>query len=201
MNRHPTLFGEVIWNHSWCRLTRLRMTIGQDQTIDPDHPQVIDQRSTNLGDAPAASSWRLPGRSWWPTATYWWTAPTCWWPVLVPGATGSDVQGTRYGDGRREEEKPGCYDPHAVKERREGKERSGSGVLAWTSERFRAKPCSRGKKTGCGTKFWFWQVNYGKLLEMSSFFSPHIILKVAKQQDTRNKKCQNVGVALNICNT
>jgi len=70
VNRHPTLFGEVIWNHSWRRLTRLRMTIGQDQTTDPDHPQVIDQRSTNLGDVPAASSWRPPGRCWWSTARY-----------------------------------------------------------------------------------------------------------------------------------
>jgi hypothetical protein len=28
--------------------------------------------------------------------------------VLVTGAGGSDVQGNRDGDGRREEEKPGC---------------------------------------------------------------------------------------------
>jgi hypothetical protein len=31
------------------------------------------------------------------------------------------VQGTRDGDGQREEEKPGCDDPHAVKEPREGR--------------------------------------------------------------------------------
>jgi hypothetical protein len=39
-----------------------------------------------------------------------------------------------------------------------------------------------------GTKF-------AELLEMRSFFLPHIILGVGKQQDLRNQICQTVGDA------
>jgi hypothetical protein len=39
-------------------------------------------------------------------------------------------------------------------------------------------------------------MKFAKLLEMRSFFSPHIILGVGKQQDLRNQICQTVGDAL-----
>jgi hypothetical protein len=39
-------------------------------------------------------------------------------------------------------------------------------------------------------------VKYAKLLEMDSFFLPHIILGASKHHDLRNKKCQTVGDAL-----
>jgi hypothetical protein len=43
----------------------------------------------------------------------------------------------------------------------------------------------------------FLETKFAKLLEMRSFFPPHIILGVDKQQDLGNKICQTVGEALN----
>jgi hypothetical protein len=44
--------------------------------------------------------------------------------------------------------------------------------------------------------FGFLETKIAKLLEMRSFFPPHIILGVGKQRDLRNKFCQTVGNAL-----
>jgi hypothetical protein len=40
------------------------------------------------------------------------------------------------------------------------------------------------------------ETKFAKLLEMRSFFPPHIILGVDKQRDLGNKICQIVGDAL-----
>jgi hypothetical protein len=40
------------------------------------------------------------------------------------------------------------------------------------------------------------EVNYGVLLEMASFFSPHNYLGVGKHHVLRNKICQTLGDAL-----
>ena len=45
---------------------------------------------------------------------------------------------------------------------------------------------------------WVWQVNYAKLLEMSSFFTWHIFLEVDKTQDMPSKIWQTLGDALRI---
>jgi len=52
------------------------------------------------------------------------------------------------------------------------------------------------KKQDRGPNFSFWQVNYGKLLEIDFFSLCHNIWGVAKLQDLGNKKSQTVGVAL-----
>jgi hypothetical protein len=49
-----------------------------------------------------------------------------------------------------------------------------------------------------GPTFLFWEVNFVKLLEMSFFFPPHIILGVGKQHDLGNEKYQTVGDARNL---
>jgi hypothetical protein len=71
--------------------------------------------------------------------------------------------------------------------RREG---DGGGVLVRAREGFTRKKKAR------RTDFWFCQEKYAKLLEMSSFFLPHIILGVGKHHDLANKKYQTVGDAL-----
>jgi hypothetical protein len=43
---------------------------------------------------------------------------------------------------------------------------------------------------------WTWQLNYVKLLEMNSFFTLHIFLKVGKTQDLSSKIWQTLGDAL-----
>jgi hypothetical protein len=40
------------------------------------------------------------------------------------------------------------------------------------------------------------ETKFAKLLEMRSFFPPHIIFGVGKQRDLENKICQTVGDAL-----
>jgi hypothetical protein len=56
--------------------------------------------------------------------------------------------------------------------------------------RQRAKK-KRGETT-CGPQFWFFEVNYGELLKMGSFFLFHTNLGVAKLQVLGNKICQTV---------
>jgi hypothetical protein len=73
--------------------------------------------------------------------------------------------------------------------RREG---GGGGVLARAREGFPRK------KRPVRPIFLFCEVKYAKLLEMSSFFPPYIILGVGKHHDLGNEKCQTVGDALRV---
>jgi hypothetical protein len=58
--------------------------------------------------------------------------------------------------------------------------------------RVRAEKRPADEKKSCGPTFLFWQVKNAKHLEMCSFFTPHIILGVAKSQDLPNRIWQTL---------